>query len=86
MKFGTELYNKNDCEAIKVLKDFLPDKIFDAHAHVVDCDFVPALRGNYDNNIATSEDYKNQKSRKGENICSITICSCTNLIGRHSMH
>ena len=59
MKFGTELYNKNDYEAIKVLKDFLPDKIFDAHAHVVDCDFVPALRGKYDNNIATSEDYKN---------------------------
>lgn len=59
MKFGTELYNKNDYEAIKVLKDFLPDKIFDAHAHVVDCNFVPALRGNYDNNIATSEDYKN---------------------------
>ena len=33
MNFGADLYNKCDFEAIKILGDFLPDKIFDAHAH-----------------------------------------------------
>ena len=28
------LYNKYDCEAIKILDDFLPDKIFDGHMHI----------------------------------------------------
>ena len=28
------LYSEHDLEAIKILDDFLPDKIFDAHMHI----------------------------------------------------
>ncbi len=37
------IYNDYDFEAIKVLKDFLPDKIFDAHAHLFNTELTPSL-------------------------------------------
>lgn len=47
MNFGADLYNKCDFEAIKILGDFLPDKIFDAHAHIYDSEFTPGISGAY---------------------------------------
>ena len=38
MKNG--IYNQYDLEAAKILEDFLPDQIFDAHAHLYDASFV----------------------------------------------
>ncbi len=36
---------ENDKEAIKILQEFLPDKIFDAHAHPLDSAFLPSVAG-----------------------------------------
>lgn len=38
-------YTKDDRKAIEKLKAFLPDKIFDAHSHLLSTEFVPAERG-----------------------------------------
>ena len=59
MNFDIGLYNNFDFEAIKILREFLPDRIFDAHAHTFDCDFVPGIRGAYVKDRTTSEDYVN---------------------------
>lgn len=40
MKINTT-FSDYDKEALKILKDFLPDKIFDTHTHVFDRKFVP---------------------------------------------
>ncbi len=49
--FGKNMiYNEHDYDAIKILNNFLPDKIFDAHMHLYDTDFTPTLKG--ENNIA----------------------------------
>ena len=37
------VYNSYDLEAAKILNDFLPDKIFDVHAHLYDADFVSGM-------------------------------------------
>ena len=37
------IYNSYDLEAAKILNDFLPDKIFDVHAHLYDADFVSGM-------------------------------------------
>jgi len=37
------IYNQYDMEAAKILADFLPDKIFDAHAHLYDAGFVSGM-------------------------------------------
>lgn len=34
-------YTNQDYEAIKILEDFLPDKMFDSHAHLFDMSFLP---------------------------------------------
>jgi len=34
-----------DLEAARILSDFLPDRIFDAHAHLFDTDLIPARSG-----------------------------------------
>ena len=39
------VYNQYDYEAAKILADFLPDKIFDAHAHLYDQSFIPNMCG-----------------------------------------
>ena len=58
MNFSADLYNKCDFEAIKILGDFLPDKIFDAHAHIYDCDFTPGIAGVYDEKKSGVAEYK----------------------------
>ena len=40
------VYTAKDFEAIKILDDFLPESIFDAHAHLYDVSFVPCLANN----------------------------------------
>ena len=40
MVISNGVYNQYDLEAAKILNDFLPDKIFDAHAHLYDSSFV----------------------------------------------
>lgn len=43
MAFENGVYNQYDLEAAKILDDFLPDKIFDAHAHLYDSSFVSGM-------------------------------------------
>lgn len=38
------LFNIHDLDAIKILGDFLPDRIFDAHAHLYDQSFMQASK------------------------------------------
>ncbi len=47
-------FQKSDLEAIKMLEDFLPDNIYDAHAHLFDTDYMPG--------VAT---YNNERARCG---------------------
>lgn len=58
MKFSTDLYNKFDFEVIKILGDFLPDKIFDAHAHIYDSEFTPGISGGYAEEKSGVTEYK----------------------------
>ena len=37
------VYNRYDLEAAKILDDFLPNEIFDAHAHLYDSSFVSGM-------------------------------------------
>ena len=37
------VFNSYDLEAAKILDDFLPDEIFDAHAHLYDSSFVSGM-------------------------------------------
>lgn len=37
------VYNSYDLEAAKILDDFLPDQIFDVHAHLYDASFVSGM-------------------------------------------
>ena len=39
------VYKTKDEEAKKILSDFLPNKIFDAHAHIYDKGFAPSING-----------------------------------------
>lgn len=43
MSFTNGVYNEYDLKAAKILDGFLPDKIFDAHAHLYDISFVPSV-------------------------------------------
>ncbi len=43
MKYTNGVYSKYDLEAVKILQDFIPDKIFDAHAHLYDDSFVSGM-------------------------------------------
>lgn len=43
MSFKNGVYNEHDLKAAKILDGFLPDKIFDAHAHLYDLCFVPSV-------------------------------------------
>ena len=56
-------YELSDAEAGKILNDFLPDKIFDAHAHLFDTDLLPALTfGLPDRLIGGWDRYKEEMS------------------------
>lgn len=43
MSHQNGIYNEYDREAAKILDDFLPDRIFDAHAHLYDGAFCPDM-------------------------------------------
>ena len=38
-----QMVDEHDLEGIRIVKDFLPDRIFDAHAHLFDTSFVSAI-------------------------------------------
>ncbi|MBE7025423.1 MAG: hypothetical protein E7408_05155, partial [Ruminococcaceae bacterium] len=58
MEFNADVYNEFDYEAIKILEDFLPDKIFDAHTHFFDKEFTPEASKQYGAEKVDLEDYK----------------------------
>ena len=43
MAIQNGVYNAYDLEAAKILDSFLPDKLFDAHAHLYDASFVSGM-------------------------------------------
>ena len=43
MTFRDGVYSQYDLEAAKILDDFLPDQIFDAHAHLYDASFISGM-------------------------------------------
>ena len=43
MRIADGVYNDYDREAAKILDDFLPARIFDAHAHLYDASFIPVM-------------------------------------------
>ena len=43
MRFQNGVYNHYDQEAAKILDAFLPDRIFDAHAHLYDASFISGM-------------------------------------------
>lgn len=43
MPFSNGVYTQHDQEAAKILQDFLPDQIFDAHLHLFDSSFCPGI-------------------------------------------
>lgn len=45
-------------DAVKILADFLPDKLFDAHAHIIDSSIMPDLAGVYPYEKAGVDEYK----------------------------
>lgn len=50
-------YQPQDHEAIKILEDFLPDRIFDAHLHLFDTAFLPQSHHG-ERSVATTEAYR----------------------------
>lgn len=55
-------YPQRDAQAGKLLSDFLPDRIFDAHAHLFDTALLPALTGNCERLIGGWEKYREEMS------------------------
>ncbi len=53
-------FNASDAEACKILNDFLPDRIFDTHAHLFDTDMMPALTGNTERVVCGWEKYQQE--------------------------
>lgn len=43
MAFENGVYTQYDFDAAKILNDFLPDKMFDAHAHLYDASFISGM-------------------------------------------
>lgn len=58
------IYNEHDYEAIKILKDFLPDKIFDAHVHLFSTEQgAPAIKAQTGYDLTLNlEKYKKEMS------------------------
>ncbi len=55
-----EMTEPHELEALKILEDFLPDKIFDAHAHIYDNRNMP---GSGREDFYTAESYRKDMSR-----------------------
>lgn len=56
-------FYERDREAAKKLADFLPDRIFDAHAHLFDTDMLPNLAKDAPRVVGKWERYKEEMSR-----------------------
>lgn len=51
-------YTLCDMEALKILSDFLPDRIFDAHTHLFDSEFLPNACADTECTVADVDAYK----------------------------
>lgn len=57
-------FEQSDREAIKILEDFLPEHIFDAHAHLFDTDFLPSVQKELGNRVICGvEEYRETYSQ-----------------------
>ena len=53
------IFEKSDFEVIQILKDFLPEYIYDAHAHLFDTDFLPEVQTPDSNRVVCGlEEYR----------------------------
>ena len=61
MDLGLFEIREADLAAIELLKDFVPEKVFDAHAHLYVADTVPRVAGTaaFPQEFSTPEDYVN---------------------------
>ena len=61
MDYGLFEVREADLAAIELLKDFVPEKVFDAHAHLYVADTVPRVAGTaaFGQAYSTPEDYVN---------------------------
>ena len=61
MDYGLFEVREADLAAIELLKDFVPEKVFDAHAHLYVADTVPRVAGTaaFSLDLSTPEDYVN---------------------------
>ena len=58
MPFTNGVYTHYDQEAAKILNDFLPDRIFDAHMHIFDSSFAPGISKGGGFNSSTRADFQ----------------------------
>lgn len=65
-------YKNKDIEAMKILEDFLPDKIIDAHAHISGSVFLPSGE-NDKKSSACFEIFRNEMSRM---LCNPSQLKC----------
>ena len=64
MDYGLFKVREEDLGAIELLKDFIPKKVFDAHAHLYVADTVPRVAGTaaFPDEFSVCEDYVNHMS------------------------
>lgn len=59
-------YTLDDFEAIQILEDFIPDIIFDSHAHLYDSDFLPEV---FKNTVRTVTDINTYADALSPMLC-----------------
>ena len=52
------IYTQDVLESIKKLADFLPSKIFDAHAHPINTAFLPSIKAKADCVLLDTDQYR----------------------------
>lgn len=58
MSFTNGAYTQYDQEAAKILNDFLPERIFDAHLHLFDSSFAPGISKGGGFNVSDRADFQ----------------------------
>lgn len=58
MPFPNGVYSQHDMEAAKILNDFLPERIFDAHLHLFDSSFAPTISRGGGFNVSERADFQ----------------------------
>ena len=57
------IYQPSDLEAVKILSDFIPEKVVDMHAHLLDTDHLPAMNGRVPERLILNlEQYRKEMS------------------------